>query len=101
MSAPDGGSAFPQSIHRSDRGMEWVESEDGMTLRDYFAAKAMAAMIGTAGAPCLGGLDHAEARTAQAAYHMADAMLATRTSASEFRQGQRVRVLAVGEESND
>jgi len=52
----------------------------GMTLRDYFAAKAMEAMISTAAAPCLFGLDGAETHTAGAAYAMADAMLAARTA---------------------
>lgn len=50
----------------------------GMTLRDYFAAKAMQALISTAAAPCLFGLDDAEHHTAKAAYKMADAMLAER-----------------------
>ncbi|HZW19501.1 MAG TPA: hypothetical protein VFF71_11905 [Luteimonas sp.] len=79
MNMNDGGPAFPQSVHRSDRGMEWVESEDGMTLRDYFAAKAMASMIGTSAAPTyVGGLEGAESYCAVAAYKMADAMLVAR-----------------------
>jgi hypothetical protein len=52
---------------------------NGMSLRDYFAAKALVGMIATAAAPCLGGLDGSEARTAKAAYRMADAMLAERS----------------------
>ena len=50
----------------------------GITVRDYFAAKAMQALISTAAAPCLFGLDDAEHHTAKAAYKMADAMLASR-----------------------
>ena len=64
--------AFPSAPdHQSGR-------EYGVTVRDYFAAKAMQAMISTAGAPCLFGLDDAEHDTAKAAYKMADAMLASR-----------------------
>lgn len=51
----------------------------GITARDYFAAKAMQAMISTAADPCLFGLDGAEVHTAGAAYAMADAMLAARS----------------------
>ena len=50
----------------------------GITVRDYFAAKAMQAMISTAAAPCLFGLDGVETHTAGAAYAMADAMLVAR-----------------------
>ncbi|MGH8329771.1 MAG: hypothetical protein ACRER3_11500 [Pseudomonas fluorescens] len=50
----------------------------GVTVRDFFAAKAMQALISTAAAPCLFGLDDAEHHTAKAAYKMADAMLAAR-----------------------
>lgn len=51
-----------------------------MTLRDYFAASAMQAMISTAAAPCLFGLDGIDSHTAGAAYAMADAMLAARSA---------------------
>jgi hypothetical protein len=64
-----------------DRG-KYVEHhlpEGGMTLRDYFAAKAMAAMIVTSAAPALLGTG-CESQTAQAAYEMADAMLKARVS---------------------
>ncbi|WP_236202655.1 hypothetical protein [Pseudomonas lactis] len=64
--------AFPSAPdHQSGR-------EYGITVRDYFAAKAMQAMISTAVAPCLFGLEGAEHHTAKAAYEMADAMLASR-----------------------
>ena len=52
----------------------------GITVRDFFAAKAMQAMISTAAAPCLYGLDGVETHTAGAAYAMADAMLAARSA---------------------
>ena len=50
------------------------------TLRDYFAAKAMQAMISTADGPCFFGLDGVETHTAGAAYAVADAMLAARSA---------------------
>lgn len=45
MERVTGGVAFP-SGRRFEIGEGW-QSEDGMTLRDYFAAKAMAAIIST------------------------------------------------------
>lgn len=40
MSNPDGGPAFPHdSIHQNAGG--FAECWEGMTLRDYFAARAM------------------------------------------------------------
>lgn len=63
-------SAFPYAIGN--------KGAFGMTLRDYFAAKAMQAMISTANAPCLGGLDGYESVTAGKAYNIADAMLEAR-----------------------
>lgn len=47
----------------------------GMTIRQRFAMAAMEALIGTAAAPCMGGLDGFEPHLAKAAYGMADAML--------------------------
>lgn len=52
--------------------------EYGLTTRDYFAAKAMQAMISTASAPCLFGLDGVESDTAKEAYRVADAMIEAR-----------------------
>nr|WP_049611355.1 hypothetical protein [Yersinia mollaretii] len=51
---------------------------EGMSLRDYFAAKALTGMISTAGGPCLGGFDGYESHMASAAYVMADAMIKAR-----------------------
>lgn len=64
-----GGAAFPRMSDRFARDAE------GMTLRDYFAAKAMSAFIckGLVGAPIIAGW----------AYEQADAMLATRGDADE------------------
>jgi hypothetical protein len=77
MSAQDnGGPAFPDSVAVGPAGD--LYGSTGMTLRDYFAAKAMQAMItkssgqdstgGKAGVPLIAGY----------AYEFADAMLAER-----------------------
>lgn len=77
MSKNDGGSAFPLSMRHMD-----MDHEDcGMTLRDYFAAKAMQAAI--TGAEGVGSLreDQRKAvwlKVAQLSYEIADAMLAAR-----------------------
>lgn len=74
MEKDTGGTAFPLPL-----GSETVEGQEGMTLRDYFAAKAMHGYISTAAAPCIiGGLDGAEDELAKGAYKMADAMLRAR-----------------------
>lgn len=72
MSAHDnGGPAFP--VAYGDGRIE------GMTLRDYFAAKAMAAWIATYGDnPHPATTGHAET-VANNAYQIADAMLAERS----------------------
>lgn len=73
MEKVTGGPAFPLAA------TEWRGSDEGMTLRDYFAAKAMHGYISTAAAPCIiGGLDGAEDELAKGAYKMADAMLRAR-----------------------
>lgn len=71
--------AFPSTVWGVDtRGRVLPQAGFcGMELRDYFAAKAMQAMITTAGAP-LGGLDGYEEHNAAAAYKIADAMLQER-----------------------
>ena len=69
MADKTGGAAFPHNENHDD-GTHW-HSHAGMTLRDYFAAKAMAHYFGT-GSP--------ESR-AKAAYAEADAMLAARGDA--------------------
>lgn len=65
----DGGPAFPQG---KGVGEAWV-SEGGMTLRDYFAAKAMQ---GLAANPK--GWDMTDEMVAKWAYNAADAMLKER-----------------------
>jgi len=63
----DNTSAFPAPMHAH-------QSERGMTLRDYFAAKAMAAQIQHAGCDNIG-----EEKLSGWAYVMADAMLKERS----------------------
>ena len=70
--------AFPVPLNP---GQGWNEMApcDGMTLRDYFAAKAMHQFLCGAVLPV--GVDASEqlAMLAARAYEMADAMLAART----------------------
>lgn len=67
-SAPvnDGGAAFPNSVPH-----EFQYAHDGMTLRDYFAAKALAGHYADWGT-------HSMNEIATLSYTMADAMLAAR-----------------------
>lgn len=65
MSKDTGGLAFPAS-------KDICANEQGMTLRDYFAAKTMAALISF-------GENYQEERIARLSYTAADAMLAERS----------------------
>lgn len=67
MSTNDGGPAFPTP--RYERGEMYSL---GMTLRDYFAAKAMQGMLTRPGSVN-------PAQDAVFAYHVADAMLEARS----------------------
>lgn len=67
----DGGPAFPSTI--SDDSLH----VGGMTLRDYFAAKAMAAFM-VASSDRSGIHPQCDERVAERAYELADAMLAER-----------------------
>jgi len=64
----DGGPAFPNEGFNG-----WGKPFDGMTLRDYFAAKALQAFIGTENE-----LEMRYDRVAEIAYSYADAMLKAR-----------------------
>lgn len=67
-----GGPAFPRSGRVSSVGLVVEEPQRGMTLRDYFAAKAMQADL-------VDGVHESDfALTAARAYKMADAMLKAR-----------------------
>ena len=87
MDKPNGGAAFPRPL--SKLGPEEVSpDQEGMTLRDYLAAKAMHAELVTAGAlegprdALVNAANHAgvpvEEWMAHNAYRMADAMIAER-----------------------
>lgn len=66
-----GGLAFPLPY-------DWADSEkNGMTLRDYFAAKAMQGVIAGSG-DIDGSVNYSDDRVARIAYDMADAMLKAR-----------------------
>lgn len=82
----DGGPAFPYTWVRSD---EPATPMQGMTLRDYFAAKAMQALLGsqdmaanTVRAAKDNGREDTELFMAEAAYEIADAMLKAREHGS-------------------
>ena len=67
MSNNNGGTAFPTGVY----------TVEGMTLRDYFAAKAMQEMItGT-----YMWADHEDEDLARCAYELADAMIEERNKA--------------------
>lgn len=66
-----GGPAFPNEGFNG-----WGTPDQGMTLRDYFAAKAMQTIVGSKTAVSL--LDGGYMATAISSYAMADAMLKAR-----------------------
>lgn len=71
-----GGAAFPQVNLKDSHGMLVPDRQEGMTLRDYFAAKAMQALVTSQHCPKeFDGLI-----VSQAAYRVADAMLAARSA---------------------
>jgi hypothetical protein len=92
MSTDDGGNAFPQVETRYEGSggeyTQYVESVGGMTLRDYFAAKAMQSSIlalDTSPNFLTASSEEAKARrmsiedcVARSAYDWADAMLRAR-----------------------
>ena len=87
MSTDNGGPAFPARPHEQLLGGEIISTNEGMTLRDYFAAKAMASLICEPpfgdGNPTVFAWTKTDVvegvdRFALAAYRMADAMLRAR-----------------------
>ena len=68
----NGGAAFPQS------GYERWAPECGMSLRDYFAAKAMQGMTSAFDGMPLDSIADSIPRVASISYTMADFMLAER-----------------------
>jgi hypothetical protein len=73
-----GGPAFPQPFY--DEKGRCIDGLEGMTLRDYFAAKAMQGLMGRSWADASTGKfpENLHAVWATAAYQMADAMLNAR-----------------------
>ena len=68
MSKNDGGPAFPE---RGSRGI--ATGGEGMSMRDYFAAKAMQGILSNPD-----GIGFPDEKIAKDAYWMADAMLKVR-----------------------
>jgi hypothetical protein len=73
MSKNTGGPAFP--VTPTDRSGQIADTQIGMTLRDYFASDAMAALLSLERVP---GMRQADALIAANAYRLADAMIAER-----------------------
>jgi hypothetical protein len=72
MTKETGGPAFPDGSHN-----QWGNPiNSGMTLRDYFAAKAMQTLLQTNNGAV--GVNRYEHRIAETAYAVADAMLKAR-----------------------
>ncbi|QLV90163.1 hypothetical protein HV265_15845 [Citrobacter sp. RHBSTW-00678] len=74
----NGGPAFPE-LGNVGHNSDW-QSESGMTLRDYFAAKSMAAIVRRWDGHSFGGGPESPQykELAEDAYHIADAMLRAR-----------------------
>lgn len=70
--------AFPTGIITDPRNGKIIGGSNGMTLRDYFAAKAMQSILNSDKYVGLIGVNRYEQRTAEDAYKMADAMLKAR-----------------------
>lgn len=80
MRKNNGGPAFPYSgVHKGEKENLIVDSH-GMTLRDYFAAKAMAAIVRRWDGHSFGGGPESQQykELAEDAYYISDAMLRAR-----------------------
>jgi hypothetical protein len=85
--AKDGGPAFPriQEVQSTPAGGQYF-GPMGMSLRDYFAAKAMASIVAATVGTFDGGESEfhaASANTAGQSYIIADAMLAAREKGTQ------------------
>lgn len=78
----DGGSAFPQSLIETRDGAVMSNDHDGagLSVRDYFAAKALAAFVAEFMKPNCAWTGYDD--LAGSAYNMADAMLRARDAKS-------------------
>lgn len=78
VSRGDGGAAFPviPPVHEpsGESLMGWPMPDRGMTLRDYFAAKAMQGIVASISQACPLNVPN----DVRLAYEIADAMLAAR-----------------------
>jgi hypothetical protein len=74
----DGGFAFPRPGFQNEN--EEAEGQDGMSLRDYFAAKAMNALLIAHGGGGASNHNNPEALSKKA-YKIADAMIRARKEA--------------------
>lgn len=79
MNKDTGGSAFPVLQQYDRNGDVCIYAEDGMTLRDYFAAQALTAYIAENEARPIQQQAGADA-LASYAYYSADAMIKARQS---------------------
>ena len=82
MSANNGGPAFPVVGYKQSggTGVSIMEITGGMTLRDYFAAKAMQSILTS----CYDDTpEHDAGSVATLSYAIADAMLAERAKGGE------------------
>ena len=73
----DGGPAFPSKCAGTIDGRDVVKHQ-GMTLRDWFAAKAIQGLLGGPNITIAGPVQSVAAGLAVRAYEIADAMLAAR-----------------------
>ncbi|WP_227171073.1 hypothetical protein [Enterobacter hormaechei] len=78
MRVNNGGPAFPHLRKPVAPGVEQVITDGGMTLRDYFAAKAIGVMELPTDYVGIKETEESYKRWAQKAYRMADAMLKAR-----------------------
>lgn len=80
----NGGQAFPSAEHQKDYdGNTYTSFHDGMTLRDYFAAKAMMGWLASYGPDAVHPIDSPQPKVAldhlaKGAYAIADSMIAER-----------------------
>jgi hypothetical protein len=73
----DGGPAFPRPATKGSSGSIIRESQNGMTLRDYFAGQALAGQLALASSNPFNKY-HQPEDVAPSCYRFADAMLAER-----------------------
>jgi len=78
MAMNNGGPAFPCEQHETQDNLWNQTFESGMTLRDYFAAKALPAYLSHVSDGGSAILSRCYAEAAKEAYEIADAMIKAR-----------------------